>query len=99
MSDSNQIVDIASKFGVDLKQASSQRGLLWMIVAQGFVTLPPEHLKWFIWVSFTLVGALGLFRRDEAVVNPQVEKILVDKIPELKEVDSIDEIVSRGQKT
>lgn len=95
----NDIVEVASKFGMDLKQGSSQRGLLWIVIAQGFVTLPPEHMKWFIWASFMLVGALGLFRKDEISVHPEVEKVLTDAVPSLSDASkSIDDIINEGQK-
>lgn len=98
MAGQNEIVNIASKFGVDLKQGSSQRGLLWIIIAQGFVTLPPDHMKWFIWVSLMLVGAMGFFKKDEAVIHPEVEKVLAEAVPEIaKEDESLDTIISRGQ--
>lgn len=99
MAAQNEIVNIASKFGVDLRQGSSQRGLLWIIIAQGFVTLPPDHMKWFIWVSLMLVGALGFLKKDQAILHPEVEKVIADAVPEVaKEDESLDDIISRGQK-
>ena len=56
-------------------------------------------MKWFIWVSLMLVGALGFFKKDEAVLHPEVEKVLSDAVPAVaKEEESLDDIISRGQK-
>ena len=66
--------------GIDFKEGSTWRGILWLIISTGISQFEADTLKWFLPSSLAIVGLMGLFVKDE----PKVQR--VDLTKDIKDV-------------
>jgi len=59
--------------GIDFKEGSTWRGILWLIISTGISQFDADTLKWFLPSSLAIVGLMGLFVKDEPKSSANID--------------------------
>lgn len=68
--------------GIDFKEGSTWRGILWLIISTGVSQFDADTLKWFLPSALAIVGLMGVFVKEDKPVSVDLTKDIQDVLEE-----------------